>query len=412
LHPAGAALSSGQRMTGELLLVTHHRTFKARLPWRVEGVARTMRDAGWSVTIQCTADTSRTGVREFTEDGIRFVETPDLLHGRQRSGWDPWNALHRARWLRGRRFDLIHAFETRPAVIHPLLRHLRRSPTPLVLDWCDWWGRGGLITEQRPAWYRVLFGACETHYEERHRWRADATTVIARGLIPRARGLGVNGDSIFWVPNGCLPERHQPAAPAEHRAGFGLGLGDFVAGFTAADVHFGWREMLAGFEAAADREPRLRLLVTGRHPPALGHAVVASRHAARIRVTGFLPNDAYPRALACVDVFLLPFLDRPANHGRWPGRINDYLCAGRPVITQPVGEMAALLAAHPIGVLSEPDPDSLARALLGLAGDAERCRSYGRAARTLAEGPLHWRHLQATLSDAYACAARRWQARR
>ena len=399
-------------MPGDVLLVTHHRTFKARLPWRVEGVARTLAAAGWRVTIQCTADTRRAGGREFTEHGVRWVELPDALHGRQRSGWDPWNAWHRARWLRGRRFDLVHAFETRPAVIHPLLGHLRRTPTPLVIDWCDWWGRGGLITENRPAWYRVLFGGFETHYEERHRWRAEATTVIARGLIPRAVSLGVRPETIFWVPNGCLPDREATAEPARHRAEFGLPADHFVAGFTAADVRLGFAEILAGFEAAADREPRLSLLVTGRHPATVTDALASSRHAARIRQTGFLPFDAYRRALACADVFLLPFLDRPANHGRWPGRINDYLCAGRPVITQPVGEMAALLAAHEIGVLCGPTPNALATSLFELSRDPARCAALGRTARHLAENALHWDNLAPTLHAAYACARARWLARR
>src|SRR5439155_27006393 len=93
--------------------------------------------------------------------------------------------------------------ESRPATIHPVLGSLRRRPVPLVMDWIDWWAGGGLITEQRPWWYRKIFGGIETWYEEHFRTRADATTVISHGLRDRAVKVGVHAESIFWIPNGC-----------------------------------------------------------------------------------------------------------------------------------------------------------------------------------------------------------------
>ena len=60
----------------------------------------------------------------------------------------------------------------------------------------------------------------------------------------------------------------------------------------------------------------------------------------------------------------LGVVDRPANQGRWPGRINDYLCAGRPVITQPVGEMKILLEQEAIGRLCAATRPSASRTIV------------------------------------------------
>ena len=40
---------------------------------------------------------------------------------------------------------------------------------PLITDWNDWFGRGGIITVLRPKWYRILFANVETYYEEAYR---------------------------------------------------------------------------------------------------------------------------------------------------------------------------------------------------------------------------------------------------
>ncbi len=399
-------------MSQRILLLSHHRTFKTRVPWRVGGIARTLAARGDDVTVVCTADRGRRSVRDFAEDGVRYVEIPDLLSGRLRSGWDPWSAWHRLRWLRQREFDLVHAFETRPAIIHPLLAALRRRPAPLVLDWCDWYGRGGLIVENRPGWYRALFGGVETYYEEHFRARADATTLIARGLTDRATALGVPAESIFWVPNGCSPGPAVATDSGQHRARFGLPARAFLVGYSALDVNIGLDFMLAGFARAAAQRPDLALLVTGSGS---ARATARARQlglAERVHALGSVPRADYLPAIACADAFLLPFVDCVANLGRWPGRINDYLSLGRPVVVQPVGEMRRLLTEHQVGLLADETPEAVAQALCRLHDDPALARTLGRNAQELAAGALSWNAVRTTLDEAYACARARFARRR
>ena len=84
----------------------------------------------------------RLGVEESELQGVRVVQFPDLLWGIGRTGWDLWDTAQRLGKVRGETFDLVHAFDSRPVVIHPALA-LQRRGVPLVMDWADWWGRGG-----------------------------------------------------------------------------------------------------------------------------------------------------------------------------------------------------------------------------------------------------------------------------
>jgi len=245
----------------KLLLVTHHRRRKEA--FRSGHLGRQLAKCEHEVTLLCTSNKARFGIKEYDEDGVHYVEAPDLLVGNLRSGWDIWDIFNRARWLGNRDYDLIHAFDTRPATIHPILWHLKKRPTPLVIDWCDWWGRGGPIKEQRPFWYRPVFGPLETYYEEHFRTLADGTTVISHALGERAATLGVPPDTIYWVPNGASGDEVKPVDSGIHRAKFGLPENACLLFDAALDVTIGIELVLNAIKIAARTCPRLLMVMTG-----------------------------------------------------------------------------------------------------------------------------------------------------
>src|SRR3990172_1332446 len=167
-------------------MITHHRRMKADA--RPHAMARELVGRGHRVTLIVTADRRRARVIGSEWDGVRVIETPDLLWVRLRSGWDPWSLLNRAVFLRRDEwvYDIAHCFETRPATIYPALVYSSANNLPIVTDWNDWWGRGGIIDELRPKWYRFLFGGVETYYEEAFRTRGAGLTVISTALVQRA----------------------------------------------------------------------------------------------------------------------------------------------------------------------------------------------------------------------------------
>jgi glycosyltransferase involved in cell wall biosynthesis len=387
-----------------ILFVTHHRklkTFARSAPW-----ARELRARGYAVTLLCLANEARFRTRERDEGGVHYVETPDLLPGRLRSGWDPMSILHRHRYLRGKHFDLIHGFESRPATIYPIRRYLKQRRVPWLLDWNDWWGRGGLITEQRPGWYQRLLGGLETYYEEHFRTCPDATTVISRVLGARAERLGVPGRRIYWIPGGASTDVFVPVDPQTHRARFGLPKEAFIVGYAALDVTTDLPMVLEAVRQALSAIPRLLLVVTGRPAPDFAARVAQAGLEGHVRHFGVVDYKQLPHVLSCAEVFLLPLADTISNRGRWPHKVGDYLASGRATLVNPVGEMDDLFRAHEVGLAVPISPAGFAEGMVRLYKDAPLRLRCGANARRVAETELSWARIVDRL---LACYDRREQ---
>jgi hypothetical protein len=148
----------------------------------------------------------RRGFDHRESAGVEIVESPDLLPGMARSGWDLWDTLQRILYLRQNdEFDLVHGLESRPAVALPALYLKRSRGIPTILDWADWYGRGGTASERsRPV--RLVMEPLETFVRKYSiRWR---TVARASGepLLERAVSVGVPRDRILNLLHGCDPE--------------------------------------------------------------------------------------------------------------------------------------------------------------------------------------------------------------
>jgi glycosyltransferase involved in cell wall biosynthesis len=387
---------------GELLFVTHHRRFKTVArpdPWARELVRR-----GYKVTLLCTANRARFRSATHDESGVSVVEAPDLLPGRLRSGWDPWGMLWRIAFLSKHRFDLVHAFETRPTTIYPVLHALRRTPAPLVIDWNDWWGRGGLINELRPPWYRFLFGGIETYFEEHFRCRANALTVISQALAERATGLGFPHERIFKILGACDTTFFADTPPQRHRARFGLPENRLLVGLAAADATMDVQLVLHAMRRVVANAPDTMLIMTGNKPSGFDDVVQTLGLTSCVKHLGFLPYADLPSVLSCVDMFVLPFPEKPANVGRWPHKMAEYMSVARPTVTNPTGEVGALLREHDVGLAAEETAEDFADKILKLIQDPALRRRMGRDARRIAETCFTWDKAVDELESVYEYA--------
>jgi glycosyltransferase involved in cell wall biosynthesis len=333
--------------------------------WRMWHLARQLAQRGHTLTLVTVSPQARRRGRTFQQAGVTIVETPDALWGSLRSGWDLWASIYRVIWQRRHAFDVIHAFETRPINLLPALE-ARRRHVPLCFDWCDWFGRGGSVEERPNAVVRAVLRPIETYCEERFRTFAQATTVICTTLRDRAIALGVPPKSITLLRDG-------------------------------ADL-----DGVRVLDRSACRQ-RLRLASEAR---IVGYVNVpvdrwVKEPSAVIR-TGPIAYEQLSNWLGACDVCWLPYHDSGANRGRYPLKLNDYLAAGRSVVATAVGDVADILRANPIGLLSPPEPEHLAAAVQQLFNDAVQREACGRVARQLAEREFDWAQRAQILEAVYA----------
>ena len=384
-----------------LLLITHH-IKTASIP-RAYAFGRQMVARGHRVSLLLISEHRRLGCVEYDWDGIHAIESPDLLWGRLRTGWDLWGAFNRRPYLAKseERYDLVHCFETRPATIYPARYLIKKEHMPMVTDWNDWWGHHGLIDVNRPAWYRVTLGWLETYYEEHFRVDAAGLTVIATALKQRAVNLGMDPANICFIPGGAFTDRYLPHGTEECRTHAHLPLDGPILGFGSADSHLDIEIILASLVTVAEEYPTVKLIITGKTKAEVRQLVKKYRLENKVLFVGFVSQEDYPWVLGCADVFLLPMADRPYNHGRWPNKMSDYLCFGRPTVSNPIGDIKTLFEKYPVGLLADYNAADFAAKVIYLLDHPDLCNQLGQTARWVAENEFNWHTLGDRLEEFY-----------
>lgn len=386
-----------------ILYINHYRRFKLWRWGRFYALAAALAKRGHEVTVCLVADTARFRMQSYRQDGVQFHAFPDLLTGRMRSGWDLWCALRRGCFLR--KFgpvDVVHCFESRPATIYPVLANRRRLGGSLFMDWNDWWGRGGLVVENRPHWYAATMGRIETYYEEAFRKYADGHTVVSDALADRLVSLGARRDRVLRLPNGSEPCFFQPINKQEARKAMGLPLDVPILFFSGYEVLYDRDLALEAFRLFRREYPQALLLLTGGSGGETVKAFVR-KHGLESAViqTGYLNDQMFRQAIAAGDVCLMPFRDRIANRARFPGKVAEYLSMGKTVVTNPVGEMKKLFADEQMGLLADESAGAMAAKMTLLIKNQALRERMELAARRYAENDLSWSALAARLEVFY-----------
>jgi glycosyltransferase involved in cell wall biosynthesis len=390
------------RRSLRILLVSNHRRFKINFrahPWAHELASR-----GHDVDVMCHADTERWRTRVESVDGFRIIESPDLLVGALRQGWDPVCALRRRSFLfrESKPYDLIHCLDTRPAVVLPALAYGRAKGVPVVSDWIDWWGHGGLIAERRPWWYRMLFSGVEVFFEEAYRDKLDGLTAISHALVERAIGLGVERQRCIVVPGGANLRAFREIPPrTESRELLGIARSARVVCFSGLDVLIDLPLAVQAFEILLKKDSRTHLLLVGPTAKQVRSMVSDPAIMEHVTATGPVPYGKLAQNLAAADVFLMPYMNKVSNIGRWPNKIGDFMCIGRPTVSNPVGEVEWLFREYGVGKLADETPEAMATAVAAYLDDPDYAEEVGRRARQTAEETFAWERIVDRLETWY-----------
>lgn len=364
--------------------------------WRAFHFARILAARQHTVTLLSTSKDARLKFTYQEIDGVHLLETPDAFMGSLRSGYDPWNVIKRLSWLEERQFDIVHAFESRPVVIYPALQ-VRNRGAALVMDWADWFGRGGSVEERENPVFRSTLRFVETYYEEHYRKQALGTTVINHFLKNRAINLGVKPETILLLRNGS-DTRSAVIERVEARKLVGIQNVGPLIGFVGGTYSSDARLMAQAFNLVLKKYPSARLVLIGYFNREIKSLL--SNPASALR-TGPLSTQQVHLYLSSCDFCWLPLSDTGANLGRWPFKLNDYMTAGRATISTNVGDLKEVVPAYQLGVVTESDPTSFASGTLQLLDSPELANSLGITARKAAEEHFEWKIISQDLEDFY-----------
>lgn len=364
--------------------------------WRAFHFGRLLAEQGHAVTLMATASKSQFRWRTCRLEGMQLIETADLFTGSLRSGWNPISALRRSLWVKSQVFDLVHAFESRPLVLLPALA-AQRAGAKLIMDWCDWFGRGGAVEERPNPIVRTVLRPVETYFEEQFRTKANGTTVINTFLLQRAIALGVSPTSILLIRNGS-DTRFPVISTLAARRSLGLPLEPPLIGYVGniytQDAVF----MATALNELYARLPQARVVLVGYFNRNLERWL---DHPEMVIRTGQLSSDRVYQYLSACDLCWLPLCESGANQGRWPLKLNDYLTVGRPVVATHVGDLPLVMERHQFGIATRIDPKDFASETFALLNDLPLREGLGQAARRAAEEAFSWKRLVESLAAFY-----------
>ncbi len=356
---------------------------------------------GHELTLLTNSPTGRIKYREYSEDKVKIVETPDLLWGNLRTGWDPLNVIRRCAYLRDKQYDLIHAFDTRPTVIIPALFYKKfKKNIPLVIDWSDWWGKGGAITLRPNKALNTLFSPIETFFEEYFRKFADYTTVASNRLFDRAKRLGITKGKIMIIPNGSDIRAIYPSDKTEERRKLRLPLNVKICifpGFVLYDL----KMVLDTFLFVHSQNPRTMLILLGKYPKNIWKSYKSLINEGVILIRENADKQLLRLYLNASDVGLLPMANNLTNEARFPMKFGDYLASGIPLVTNNVGDVGKLVDKYKIGFLSRYTPNSMGNVILKIFRNPNKAKKIASQGLTFAKGKFSWKSVAKSVETVY-----------
>ncbi len=357
-----------------------------------------LRALGHEVDLLCTSRRARFIPSVKKQGGLRIIESPDLLWARLRQGIDPWNIFIRVVLIMRKRYDVVHAIDSRPVVIIPAMFLKLIKKTKMVLSWWDLFGQGATALERSGWLYDRTFGRVEEFFERAFRKYADHSTVISKYLNDALVDLGYPQEKISLLRLGCDTKRYLPLEKGKCRE----------------ELQLKEHEIVLCFVGSIFREDKkllvdsLRLLRSGNNRKVL--TLLVGPHELDdniskeldIVLTGRKSLSEVYKYLGASDLCVLPFRVSQANMARWPSKVGDYLNAGRPVVATKVGDLEELFVDHRLGYLSDDDsPRSFCRTLSKAVEDSENWSEIGRNCRRFAVEYLDTQKLTLELQGIY-----------
>jgi len=383
----------------KILLLGHNAASVGGNFMRAFSLGRVLFRHGHHVTLIAARRKAGWRSSETVRDGVKIVQAADVLPWRIRhGGLSPFDIVGRIAWMRSAEFDIVHAFDQRPAVSLPAFWSARARGIPLISDWADLWGLDG-IGSTRPAWELPL--AYFDHFTERiMRKRVWAGTYASSYLKQRWLNLRLSRPQLAWLPAGANTDLIVPESRTRARLSLGLSTSARVV------VHIGFAKydrtlMSESLILWAAKNPRNLCVVSGGAQRGLERAFQRRRLEAQLVNLGFVDYGRLSVVLAAADVLFLPYRRSPINLGRFPNKLGDYLASGRPIVSNPTGDVGEIIRDNNLGLLPREDPEDIADAFDNLIEAPAQARLMGEAGRRFAEEKLSWEKLAEQMETFY-----------
>jgi glycosyltransferase involved in cell wall biosynthesis len=302
---------------------------------------------------------------------LRWLQRHAIYAPDRQIGWYPYAVRAALAIIRRQPIDLIFASAWPVTSLLVAATVARRSGLPWVGELRDLWSGH--------------------HYRELHGWQRYIDLRLERRVLDSATGLVTVSQPwadtlarqftppVRVVVNGFEPEHTAPAGSGGDRNVLRVVyLGWLYGGKRDPSAFFAALRTLRG----SGRQVRAEFY--GEDAELAGRMVEASGVGDLVSVLGPVAHDESLVIQASADVLLLLMYNAPGEEGVLPGKLFEYMGAGRPILAvgAPSGAVSDLITSRRLGLVSS-DPGEIADQLSTWADEkacSGRVASYGRSA--------------------------------
>lgn len=277
-------------------------------------------------------------------DNVKMISFPDIVPAfMRRTGFGFLSVIFKTIYVFSHDFDIYHADAGhRPSGGLPILSKKMFKKIIYVAEWWDYFGRGGQF-DSKKGFKKYSHGYYDLLFEVIEKRIADGVICLSTGMLERAISLyiskkkltvitgGSDTRSITYYPTTDLKSKYGIDNPSLTFGFIGMNKGEFydIIPFIKA-VKLLIRE---GFN--------INWFTTGKY---ISETTKKEYNIGpELFEFGWVDYKAYPEILSCADIFILLQRENLKSHTRWPNKIGDYLAAGRPILTNPYGEIVNLV---------------------------------------------------------------------
>jgi len=300
------------------------------------------------------------------------------------------------------KYDICHAFTIAqpqiaiPAWISKVVRNKK-----LIIDWDDMWG-GGFADEHSNFISKIL------NWHERYFLQfADKITYVSDFIEREIIKTSKIYQKLYTIekvkiPNGANIKQIQVMDKINSRKILGIKKKEHILLSMGNTYTDSLRVLLEALKKVCLEKGDIKLYL-------VGSAVIPKRYKElfdelkdNIILVGSVPFELVPLYLSSSDILVLPMEDNSIEKARFPMRFGDYLAAGRPIVSNAVGEVKLYLEKYSAGMVSSPtSPEELGENILLLSKNKEYGSELAANARKLAENDLSWKKINNSICNIY-----------
>lgn len=276
-----------------------------------------------------------------------------------------------------------------------------------VADLRHWRGRKILYWYDAPEdWSKARPRTFQLRLRYENVIAADEVFAVSAAQVRVARALRTGAaESVHYLPVGVDCDVFDPSRTdrAGMRRKFGFADDDVVIGYLG---YLGaWQNRFAG-EALLEAAPFLndsliRFLIIGDGPamPRWREMVRRFDFEKRFVFAGFVPQAELSSAIMAADICVDTLEPGFHSEARSETKLKQYMAMARACVATAIGENCVDLDNGAAGLLPQPGPENLARAIMELAENREERARLGEAARARAMSVYDWRRLAKRMAE-------------